>query len=153
MKRKILLSLIISSVIFVTCRSENRSSSSVDKTANSEVIQMTNATFKKEIYNYETDKSWKYEGSKPAIIDFYADWCGPCRQLSPIVEDIAKEYAGKIVVYRVNTDQESVLAQNMGISALPTLLFIPAKGTPQISTGLIPRESLIKAINDVLLIK
>jgi thioredoxin 1 len=153
MKRKILLSLIVSSIFFVTCRSENGTSSRTDKSTASPVIQLTTAEFKKEIFNYEANKSWKYEGSKPAIIDFYADWCGPCRQLSPIVEELAKEYAGKIIVYKVNTDQEAVLAQNLGIQGLPTLLFIPAQGSPQISTGLIPRESLVKAINDVLLVK
>jgi thioredoxin len=153
MERKIFLSVIIFSLFLVTCRSENGTSSGTDKNTNSPVIQMTNATFKKEIFNYEANKNWKYEGSKPAIIDFYADWCGPCRQLSPMVEEIAREYAGKIVVYKVNTDQEAILAQNMGISGLPTLLFIPAQGRPQISTGLIPKESLIKAVNDVLLVK
>jgi thioredoxin 1 len=153
MKRKIFLSIIMSSLFLVTCQSENGASSRTDKNPNSPVIQLTNASFKKEIFNYEANKNWKYEGSKPAIIDFYADWCGPCRQLSPIVEELAREYAGKIIVYKVNTDQEALLAQSMGISGLPTLLFIPASGKPQISTGLIPKESLIKAINEVLLVK
>jgi thioredoxin 1 len=153
MKRKVLLSLIIYSFFLVTCKSENATSSGTDKNSGSPVIQLTTAAFKKEIFNYEVNKSWKYEGSKPAIIDFYADWCGPCRQLSPMVEEIAKEYAGKIVVYKVNTDQETILAQNLGIQGLPTLLFIPAQGKPQVSTGLVPRESLIKAINEVLLVK
>lgn len=153
MKRKVLLSIVISSIFFVTCRSENRITSGTDKTSNTEVIQMTNETFKKMIFNYEVNKQWKYEGTKPAIIDFYATWCGPCRQLSPMVEAIAREYSGKIIVYKVDTDKEPVLAQNLGITGLPTLLFIPAKGNPQASTGLIPKESLIKAINDVLLVK
>ena len=153
MKKKILLSLIISSIFFVTCKSENGTSSGTDKNSGSPVIQLTTAAFKKEIFDYEANKGWKYEGSKPAIIDFYADWCGPCRQLSPMVEEIAKEYAGKIIVYKVNTDQETILAQNLGIQGLPTLLFIPAQGKPQVSTGLIPKESLIKAINEVLLVK
>jgi len=153
MKKKIVLSLIISSIFFITCKSENGTSSGTGKNSGSPVIQLTTAAFKKEIFNYEANKSWKYEGSKPAIIDFYADWCGPCRQLSPIVEQVAKEYAGKIIVYKVNTDQEAILAQNLGIQGLPTLLFIPAQGSPQVSTGLIPKESLIKAINEVLLVK
>lgn len=153
MKKKILLSLIISSIFLITCKSENGTSSGTDKNPGSPVIQLTTAAFKKEIFNYEVNKGWKYEGSKPAIIDFYADWCGPCRQLSPMVEQVAKEYAGKIIVYKVNTDQEAILAQNLGIQGLPTLLFIPAQGSPQISTGLIPKESLIKAINEVLLVK
>jgi len=117
------------------------------------VIQLSGDQFKKMIFDYETNKEWKYEGTKPAIIDFYATWCGPCTRLSPIVEEIAGEYAGKIVVYKVDTDQEKKLAQTLGISGLPTLLFIPVKGKPQASMGLVPKETIVKAINDVLLIK
>jgi thioredoxin len=153
MKRKVLLSLLISSVFFITCNSESRSSSGGEKAGETAVVQLTNELFKKMIFNYDAGKEWKYEGSKPAIIDFYADWCGPCRQLSPLVEEIAKEYAGKIIVYKVDTDKEKILSQTLGISGLPTLLFIPAKGAPQVSMGAIPKESLIKAINEVLLIK
>jgi len=153
MKRKVLLSLLISSLFFITCKSENRSSATGEKAGNNAVVQLTNETFKKVIFNYEANKEWKYEGTKPAIIDFYADWCGPCRQLSPLVEDVAREYEGKIVVYKVDTDKEKILSQSLGISGLPTLLFIPANGSPQMSMGAIPKESLIKAINEVLLVK
>jgi len=153
MKRKILLSLLISSLFFITCKSENKSTPEGGESGNVLVIQLTNEAFKKMVFNYEVNKEWKYEGSKPAIIDFYADWCGPCRQLSPVVEEIAKEYAGKIIVYKVDTDKEKALSQSLGITGLPTLLFIPAQGSPQMSMGVIPKESLVKAINEVLLVK
>jgi thioredoxin len=153
MKKKVLLSLLVSLVFLITCRSENGGSAKPVKEGNTAVIQLTNEDFKKMVFNYEMNKEWKYEGSKPAIIDFYADWCGPCRQLSPLVEEVAKEYAGKIVVYKVDTDKETALSQSMGISGLPTLLFIPAQGKPQMSMGAIPKESLVKAINEVLLVK
>ena len=117
------------------------------------VVYLTNETFKQLVYNYDKNKEWKYEGTKPAIIDFYASWCPPCKQLSPLVEEIAQEYTGKIVVYKVDTDKETILAQHLGISGLPTLLFIPAKGKPQASMGFIPKETIIKTINNVLLIK
>ncbi len=119
---------------------------------NGTVIHLTNEQFKKLIFNYETSKEWKYLGNKPCIIDFYASWCGPCRIMSPRLDEIAKEYAGKIIVYKVDTEKEQLLASNLGIQSLPTLLFIPKTGKPQGSLGAIPKESLVKAIREVLLV-
>jgi len=131
---------------------DSQEKADVKTNTSGKVIAMTNETFKQKVCNYDVNTEWKFEGDKPVIIDFYADWCGPCRQLSPRVEEIAKEYAGKIIVYKVNTDDENLLAQNMGISSLPTLLFIPIKGQPQASMGALPKEDLVKAINEVLLV-
>ncbi len=153
MKRKILLAVFISSMFLIDCNSENPGSPGSVSGNGSDVVQLTNDSFKKMVFNYEVNKEWKYEGDKPAIIDFYADWCAPCRQLSPLVDEIAKEYDGKIVVYKVDTEKETMLAQNLGITGLPTLLFIPAKGKPQMSMGAIPKEMLVKAVNEVLLIQ
>lgn len=124
-------------------------SSAVSETG---VISLTNESFKQKVFNYTDNKQWKYEGNMPAIVDFYANWCGPCRQLSPRLEEIAKEYAGKIVVYKVDTEKEKLLSQNLGISSLPTLLFIPVKGQPQAAMGALPKETLVRAIKEVLMV-
>ena len=117
------------------------------------VIHLTNEQFKKMIFDYEVNKQWKYLGSKPCIIDFYADWCGPCRVMTPRLDEIAKEYAGKVIVYKVNTDKEPQLSANMGIQSLPTLLFVPQKGNPRGIMGAIPKETLVKSIKEILLIQ
>jgi thioredoxin len=154
MKKYSFLLIIMLSLVFSECKADKPTGEpTTAKSGNNPVVQMTNETFKKMVFNYEVNKEWKFEGNKPAIIDFYADWCPPCRQLSPIVEEIAREYAGRIDVYKVDTDKETALAQAIGITNLPTLLFIPAKGKPQTALGAIPKESLVKAINEVLLIK
>jgi thioredoxin len=153
MKRVIFFTVIIISLISGNCSAGNPEIKVKNPAGKEVVLPLTNESFKKIIFNYDVNKSWKYEGSIPAIIDFYADWCPPCRQLSPLVEDIAKEYEGRIIVYKVNTDNEKGLAQSLGISGLPTLLFIPANGKPQASMGFIPKETIVKTINTVLLIK
>ena len=154
MKSTLLTLTICFSLLLSDCsagtQDKTRSNSSNPKSE--AVIVMTNDIFKLKVFNYEVNKEWKFEGNLPVIIDFYATWCGPCRMLSPKVEEIAREYAGKIVVYKVDTDKEPLLAQSMGISSLPTLLFIPVKGKPQASMGAVPKETLVKAINEILLV-
>ncbi len=139
-------------LLFTNCHG-NPVKTTNSSTNSGNVIVLTNETFKQKIFNYDLNKNWKYEGNLPAIIDFYADWCGPCRRLSPMVEELAKKYNGKIIVYKVDTDAQQQLAQSMGISSLPTLLFIPVKGQPRSTVGLVPNETLEKAINEVLLVK
>lgn len=153
MKKSLLFLIIIFPLVFNECKADNPSSPSKKDTTVNNVVPMTNETFKKVVFNYDENKEWKFEGDKPAIIDFYADWCPPCRQLSPLVEEIAKEYSGKIDVYKVDTDKETTLAQALGITNLPTLLFIPAEGTPQMTMGALPKENLVKAINEILMIR
>jgi thioredoxin len=153
MKKSVFIAIIILSVFFVNCNSEKPSAGLAKDNDKQNVITLNNESFKTKVFNYEDNKEWKYEGKEPAIIDFYADWCAPCRQLSPLIDEIAKEYDGKLVVYKVDTEKEKVLANKLGITGLPTLLFIPASGTPQVLMGLLPKEELIRAINEVLLIK
>ena len=153
MRYKLILTVIVSSLFFITCKSENPTSGGPAGASGGSVVKLTDESFRKLVYDYDKNKEWKYEGSKPAIVDFYADWCAPCRQLSPLVEELAKEYGDRIVFYKVDTDAERMLAQKMGITGLPTLFFIPLNGKPQYTMGLLPKETLVKAINDVLTIK
>lgn len=115
------------------------------------VVHITKADFLKKVYDFEkSPDEWKYLGSQPAIVDFYADWCGPCRQLSPVLDELAKEYSGKLTIYKVNVDNERGLATFFGIRSIPTLLFIPMKGKPQRSLGALSKTELKGIIKDVL---
>ncbi len=132
---------------------ENVVTKSVKTDTNSEkkAIHLTAAEFKTKVFNYEKNKEWKYEGDKPCIIDFYADWCGPCKRVAPILEELAKEYDGKIIVYKINTEKERELASAFGIRSIPSLLFVPVKGQPQMAQGALPKEQFVKVINEFLL--
>lgn len=109
--------------------------------------------FIEKIFDYEKEKEWKYLGTRPAIIDFYADWCGPCKMVAPILEKVAAEYDGKLDVYKVDTDKEQELAGAFGIQSIPSLLFIPASGQPQMARGALDRASFEKVIAEVLQVK
>ena len=115
------------------------------------VVHITKADFLKKVYDFEKNPDeWKYLGSQPAIVHFYADWGGPCRQLSPVLDELAKEYSGKLTIYKVNVDNERGLATFFGIRSIPTLLFIPMKGKPQRSLGALSKTELKGIIKDVL---
>ena len=115
------------------------------------VVHITKADFLKKVYDFEKNPDeWKYLGSQPAIVDFYADWCGPCRQLSPVLDELVREYSGKLTIYKVNVDNERGLASFFGIRSIPTLLFIPMKGKPQRSLGAMSKTELKGIIKDVL---
>ena len=116
-----------------------------------EVIHLTAQDFRDKVFNYETSADWKYEGSLPAIVDFYADWCQPCKMVAPVLEDLAREYSGKILVYKVDTEREQELASLFGIQSIPTILFIPKEGQPHAAMGALPRQTFDKVIKDVLL--
>ena len=113
--------------------------------------QLTKSDFLEKVFNYEVNKEWKYEGELPAIIDFYADWCGPCKMVAPVLEELSTEYEGKVNIYKVDTEKEQELAAAFGIRSIPSLLFIPSEGQPQMAQGALPKEALEEAINNVLL--
>ena len=112
---------------------------------------LTKADFLEKVFNYEVNKEWKFEGELPALIDFYADWCGPCKMVAPVLEELSEEYAGKINIYKIDTEAEQELAAAFGIRSIPSLLFIPKEGQPQMAMGALPKENLKEAINSVLL--
>jgi thioredoxin len=111
---------------------------------------LTAETFKQKVFDYETNKDWKFEGELPCIVDFYADWCGPCKMVAPLLEELADEYAGKLNVYKVNTEEQQELAGLFGIQSIPSLLFIPKEGQPQMAMGALPKETFKKAFKEVL---
>ena len=102
------------------------------------------------VFNYEKHKEWKFEGDRPCIIDFYADWCGPCKMVAPVLEELARDFDGKIDVFKVNTEEEQELASAFGIRSIPSFLFIPASGQPQMAMGALPRDTFIQAFREVL---
>ncbi len=117
------------------------------------VEHLTAQTFKDKVFDYENNKEWSFKGTTPAIIDFYADWCGPCKMLSPIIEELAKEYEGKVLFYKIDTEAEQELAAAFGIRSIPSLLFIPTEGQPQMAQGALPKDAFKDAISDVFKIK
>lgn len=111
---------------------------------------LTIETFKSKIFNYAENKEWKFEGDKPCLIDFYADWCGPCKTIAPLLEELATEYDGKIDIYKIDTEDQKELASIFGIQSIPSLLFVPMNEQPQMAMGALPKDTFIKAFKDVL---
>src|SRR5690348_14163828 len=107
--------------------------------------------FKDRIFNYETEQEWRFKGDKAAIIDFYADWCGPCKSIAPILEELSEQYKEQLVIYKVDTDKEVELSSLFGIQSIPTLLFIPLNGNPMVQKGALPKNILQQVIEERLL--
>lgn len=114
------------------------------------IEHLTLDTFKEKVFNYEVNKEWKFEGNLPCLVDFYADWCGPCRTIAPLLEDLAKEFDGKMNIYKVDTEKERELATLFRVQSIPSLLFVPHEGQPQMAMGALPEDTFRKAFKDVL---
>ncbi len=114
---------------------------------------LTTETFKEKVFNWDNGTEWKFEGELPCIIDFYADWCGPCKMVAPILEQLSKEYEGKVNIYKVDTEDQQELAGMFGIQSIPSILFCPTEGQPQMAMGALPKASFESAIADVLQVK
>lgn len=111
---------------------------------------LTKDSFKEKVFDFEQNKDWKFEGDKPCIIDFYADWCGPCKTVAPILDELSDEYEGKVDVYKIDTEDQKELAAMFGIQSIPSLLFVPKEGQPQMAQGALPKDTFVKAFKDVL---
>lgn len=155
MKKTFLFLLILFVVIGCganTKKTENDSSISNINAKNTYTIHLTKAEFLKKIIDFESNpKEWKYLGDKPAIVDFYASWCGPCVKVAPILEELAAEYKNDIYIYKVDTDKETELSAAFGITSIPTMLFIPMGENPQVVQGALPKAELKSIINKTLL--
>ena len=144
--------LLVSAFLMVACGNAQTHKGTPSKEGAPKTMTLTKAAFQTRVADLEkTPGEWKYLGDKPAIIDFYATWCGPCRQLSPVLEELAAEYEGKIYIYKVDTDKEKELAAMFGIRSIPSLLFIPLQGEPQMAQGALPKTTLKEAIDTFLL--
>lgn len=155
------LPLVITALFFAVsccgngCAAKQNNETGTKNTEDKNMVQqLTKAEFLTKIANYESHPNeWKFLGDKPAIVDFYADWCGPCKVIAPILAELAKEYEGKIDIYKVDTEKEQDLSAAFGIRSIPTLLFIPMEGEPQIAQGALPKAKLKEIIESVLLKK
>lgn len=158
LKDLLALSLVL---LLVSCSMAAKSDSakSTDPTeaagaAQGEVVALNKAEFLAKVFNYEKNSDkWVYEGSKPCIIDFYADWCGPCKKVAPILKELAGTYKNDIIIYKVNVDEEKELASAFGIQSIPSILFVPLNGQPQMAQGALPKEEFVKQIDHFLLKK
>jgi len=153
--KKILLLLSIFLLLF-SCnkvkKAENNTQELLIQKENKKMttVHLTTAEFKAKVFDYTINNEWKYEGDRPCLVDFYADWCGPCRMVAPILEDMAAEYGDSIYIYKVDTDVEQEVAQAFGIQSIPSLLFVPMEGQPQMMMGALPKADLKRAIDEVL---
>lgn len=160
-KLTLTLALILSLVAVYAFTADKKVQQETKKVTNNKIekkkmgtIHLTKDDFLKKVMDYETNpKEWKYLGDKPAIIDFYADWCGPCKMVAPILEELAEEYADDIYIYKVDTEKEQELSVAFGIRSIPSLLFVPMDEAPQMAQGALPKHALKEAIESVLLKK
>lgn len=152
--------LLLATIVAVSCSNSTETKAQNDQTANiqyheieeGKTIHMDKQMFIEKVMDFETNKEvWNYIGDKPAIIDFYADWCKPCKLIAPIMDELAEEYTGQIYIYKVDTQVERELAAVFGIRSIPAVLFIPMKGQPQMSTGALPKETFKSSIDNFLL--
>lgn len=149
--KKLLFTLISGALLISAAGFRLASAPDEDKAkGENSVIYLDADSFKEKVFNYETSTEWNYQGQVPAILDFYADWCGPCKMLSPVLDKIQKEYDGKVQIYKIDTDKQKELAATFGIRSLPTIVFVPLEGEPQAAMGYRSKNDLETMITEIL---
>ncbi len=138
--RRMILIAFLSLVVFAGLRAED-------------VRYLTTAQFLERVFDYKNNKDWKFKGDKPCVIDFYTTWCGPCKRLAPIMEELSQTYCDQVVFYKVDTERERELAYLFGINSIPQVLYIPMEGKPMLLQGLYPKENIVQIIEEFLLKK
>ncbi len=147
--KKYILTIFLTGILWVSGYAQ--STQSYNYVKEKQTIELTKSTFLERVVNYTQSTEWNYIGDKPCIIDFYTTWCGPCKRLAPILEDVAAEYKGKIYVYKIDAEKEVELAKLFGVRSYPTLVFCPMTGNPSVATGLQPKENLDNLVKRILL--
>lgn len=115
--------------------------------------KITTEEFIEKVHDFKNEEEWNFKGDKPAIIDFYADWCGPCKMVSPILDEISEEFSGRVYVYKVDTDKENELAMAFGIQSIPSIMFIPLDGKPKMSVGASSKDKILEVMKDIMEVK
>ena len=160
MKTRFLVVGVLSAIILAACtntkqeKKEETNNQQTEINMEQKTINLTKADFISKVANYEeSPEKWVFLGDKPCMIDFYADWCGPCKMVAPILEELAEEYKGEIYIYKVDTEAEQELAAAFGIRSIPSILFCPMGEQPQMAQGALPKDGFKKAIDEILLKK
>jgi thioredoxin 1 len=154
MKKTSVLVAALLIIVFISCKCTggNKSDSTTTGVKEGVVNQMSKSMFLNMVYNYEKNPAaWKFEGKQPCVIDFYADWCRPCKMVAPIMEELAAQYKGEVIFFKVNTDQERELSMTFSIKSIPSVMYVPANGNPQMSVGVLTKDAFIERIKTLLL--
>lgn len=149
-KYALITGILLISVVGYALTTKKNSTATTSKVEEKGVIYLNKETFKQKVFDFEKHQTWKYEGKVPAILDFYADWCGPCKMLSPVLTELQKEYKGKIQIFKINTDKEKELSATFGIRSLPTIVFVPVDGKPQAAMGFRSKNDMEILIKEIL---
>ncbi len=154
MKKLTLLLLLLIPVTFNACSGNDGKNNSATAPADGQVVKLTAESFQKLVWDYKSNPdAWVFKGDQPVIIDFYADWCRPCKMVAPIMDELSKEYKGKVRIYKINTDEQRELAGLFNISSIPAVLYVPKTGKPQMSVGAMQKPAYVDMIKNVLQVK